>query len=194
MAVDEGLHVRTVHPQHEWEVLGINSKVQLAQLERVYQLGLAERLMEQGVRLADPARIDVRGNLVCGRDVFIDVNCVFEGQVELGEAVEIGPNCVLKNTSLGAGTRLAAFTHVEDAIVGPDGQIGPFARLRPGTVLAEDVHVGNFVEIKKSTVAAHSKANHLAYIGDAIIGKPGQCWCWHNHLQLRWRQQASDNH
>ena len=170
MAVDAGLPVRTASPEHEWEVLGVNSKVQLAELERVAQRTLAETLMEQGVRLADPARIDVRGELCCGRDVFIDVNCVFEGLVVLDEAVEVGPNCVLKDARIGAGPRLAAFTHIEDAVVGADGQIGPFARLRPGTELAEDVHVGNFVEIKKSTVAAHSKANHLAYIGDATIG------------------------
>ena len=170
MAVAEGLPVRTAHPQHEWEVLGVNSKVQLAELERIHQRGTAERLMEQGVRLADPARLDVRGEIVCGRDVFIDVNCVFEGRVELSDAVEIGPNCVIKDARIGAGARIAAFTHIEDAIVGPDGQIGPYARLRPGTELAEDVHVGNFVEIKKSTIAAHSKANHLAYIGDATIG------------------------
>ena len=151
-------------------MLGVNSKVQLAELERVAQRSLAEQLMEQGVRLADPARIDVRGELRCGRDVFIDVNCVFEGLVVLDEAVEIGPNCVLKDARIGAGARLEAFTHVEDAIVGADGRIGPFARLRPGAELAEDVHVGNFVEIKKSTIAAHSKANHLAYIGDATIG------------------------
>lgn len=170
MAVDAGLPIRTVNPTNDWEVLGVNSKVQLAQLERIAQRCTAERLMEQGVRLADPARLDVRGELLCGRDVFIDVNCVFEGRVELDEAVEIGPNCVLKNTRIGAGARLAAFTHVEDAVVGPDGRIGPFARLRPGAVLAEDVHIGNFVEIKKSTIAAHSKVNHLAYIGDATIG------------------------
>lgn len=170
MAVDAGLPVRTANPAHEWEVLGVNSKVQLAELERVAQRSMAEALMEQGVRLADPARIDVRGSLQCGRDVFIDVNCVFEGNVVLDEAVEVGPNCVLKNARIGAGTRLAAFTHIEDAVVGADGMIGPFARLRPGTELAEDVHVGNFVEIKKSRIAAHSKANHLAYIGDATIG------------------------
>ena len=170
MAVEAGLPVRTASPEHEWEVLGVNSKVQLAELERIAQRTGAERLMEQGVRLADPARIDVRGELRCGRDVFIDVNCVFEGEVVLDEAVEVGPNCVLKNARIGAGTRLAAFTHIEDAVVGTDGMIGPFARLRPGTELAEDVHVGNFVEIKKSTIAAHSKANHLAYIGDATIG------------------------
>jgi bifunctional UDP-N-acetylglucosamine pyrophosphorylase/glucosamine-1-phosphate N-acetyltransferase len=170
MAVEEGLPIRTANPEHEWEVLGVNSKVQLAELERIAQRRTAEQLMEQGVRLADPARLDVRGELVCGRDVFIDVNCVFEGRVVLDEAVEVGPCCVLKNTRIGAGTRLAAFTHIEDAVVGPDGMIGPFARLRPGTELAEDVHIGNFVEIKKSRIAAHSKANHLAYIGDAIIG------------------------
>ena len=170
MAVDAGLPIHTSNPKHAWEVLGINSKVQLAELERIAQRCNADLLMEQGVRLADPARLDVRGELVCGRDVFIDVNCVFEGKVELAEAVEVGPNCVLKNARIGAGTRLAAFTHIEDAVVGPDGRIGPFARLRPGTVLAEDVHVGNFVEIKKSTFAAHSKANHLAYIGDATVG------------------------
>ncbi len=170
MAVAEGLPIHTANPKHEWEVLGVNSKVQLAELERVVQRNAAEQLMESGVRMADPARFDVRGELVCGRDVFIDVNCVFEGKVVLDEAVEVGPNCFIKNARIGAGTRLAAYTHIEDAIVGPDGRIGPFARLRPGTELAEDVHVGNFVEIKKSTVAAHSKANHLAYIGDAIIG------------------------
>ena len=170
MAVEQGLPIRTANPKHDWEVLGINSKVQLAELERIVQRNTAEQLMEQGVRLADPARLDVRGELLCGRDVFIDVNCVFEGKVELAEAVEVGPNCVLKNARIGAGARLAAFTHIEDAVVGADGLIGPFARLRPGTELAENVHIGNFVEIKKSRIAAHSKANHLAYIGDAIIG------------------------
>ena len=170
MAVADGLPIHTANPKHEWEVLGVNSKVQLAELERIAQRNVADQLMEAGVRLADPARFDVRGELVCGRDVFIDVNCVFEGRVVLDEAVEIGPNCVIRNARIGAGTRIAAYTHIEDAVVGPDGRIGPFARLRPGAELAEDVHVGNFVEIKKSTIAAHSKANHLAYIGDAIIG------------------------
>jgi bifunctional UDP-N-acetylglucosamine pyrophosphorylase/glucosamine-1-phosphate N-acetyltransferase len=170
MAVAEGLAVSTARPEDEWEVLGVNDKAQLAWLERIVQRGLAGKLMDRGVRLADPARIDVRGELICGRDVFIDVGCVFEGRVELGEGVEIGPNCVLKNARIGQGARLEAFTHVEDATVGADGRIGPFARLRPGAELAEDVHVGNFVEIKKSSLAAHSKANHLAYIGDATIG------------------------
>ena len=170
MAVADGLPIHTANPKHAWEVLGVNSKVQLAELERVAQRNAAEQLMEGGVRLADPARFDVRGELVCGRDVFIDVNCVFEGKVVLDEAVEVGPNCVLRNARIGAGTKLAAYTHIEDAVVGPDGRIGPFARLRPGAELAEDVHGGTFVEIKKSTIAAHSKANHLAYIGDATIG------------------------
>ncbi|MDR0577372.1 MAG: bifunctional UDP-N-acetylglucosamine diphosphorylase/glucosamine-1-phosphate N-acetyltransferase GlmU [Candidatus Accumulibacter sp.] len=171
MAVDAGLPVRTASPAHTWEVLGVNSQAQLAELERVAQRAIAENLMERGARLADPARIDVRGELRCGRDVCIDVGCVFEGRVELGEAVEIGPNCVLKNARIGPGTRIEAFTHIEDAVVGADNRIGPFARLRPGAELAEDVHVGNFVEIKKSAIAAHSKANHLAYIGDATVGR-----------------------
>ena len=170
MAVAAGIPVRTAQAQAPWEVLGVNSKVQLAELERVAQRRTAERLLEQGVRLADPARIDVRGELVCGRDVFIDINCVFEGKVVLEEAVEIGPSCVLKNAHVGAGSRLAAFSHVDSAVVGPDGVIGPFARLRPGTELAAGVHVGNFVELKNSRFAAQSKANHLAYIGDAVVG------------------------
>ncbi len=170
MAVEEGVPVHTANPQYAWEVLGVNSKVQLAELERIAQRCQAEKLMEQGVRLADPARFDVRGRLECGRDVFIDVNCVFEGDVQLADAVEIGPNCVIKNARVRTGARIASFTHIEDAVVGADGMIGPFARLRPGTELAEDVHVGNFVEIKNSSIAAHSKANHLAYIGDATIG------------------------
>ena len=170
MAVAAGVPIRTTQAQSESEVLGVNSKGQLAQLERVAQLRTAERLMEEGVRLADPARIDVRGELLCGRDVFIDVNCVFEGRVVLEEAVEVGPACVLKNARIGAGSRLAAFSHIEDAMVGPDGVIGPFARLRPGTELAAGVHVGNFVELKNSKFAALSKANHLAYVGDAVVG------------------------
>lgn len=170
LAVAARVPVRTAQAQGEWEVLGVNSKVQLAQLERVAQRRIADRLLEQGVRLADPERIDVRGELVCGRDVFIDINCVFEGKVVLEEAVEIGPACVLKNARVGAGSRLAAFSHIEDATVGPDGVIGPFARLRPGTDLAAGVHVGNFVELKNAKLAAGSKANHLAYVGDAIVG------------------------
>ncbi|MDR1163538.1 MAG: bifunctional UDP-N-acetylglucosamine diphosphorylase/glucosamine-1-phosphate N-acetyltransferase GlmU [Candidatus Accumulibacter sp.] len=170
-AVEEGFPVRTVQPECECEVLGVNSPKELAALERIVQRASAEDLMARGVRLADPARIDVRGELRCGRGVFIDVNNVFEGAVELGDDVEVGPNCVLRDATIGAGSRIAAFTHIDGASVGPEGQIGPYARLRPGTELKEKVHVGNFVEIKKSRVDAGSKANHLAYIGDALIGR-----------------------
>ncbi|MDR2838020.1 MAG: bifunctional UDP-N-acetylglucosamine diphosphorylase/glucosamine-1-phosphate N-acetyltransferase GlmU [Azonexus sp.] len=171
LAVAEGLPVRTAQPQGEWEVLGVNSKVQLAELERQHQRNLAGQLLVAGVRLADPERIDIRGELKHGRDVAIDVGCVFEGQVELADAVEVGPYCVLKNVKVGAGARIAAFCHFEDAVIGPDGVLGPYARLRPGTELGPAVHIGNFVEIKKSVFGAQSKANHLAYIGDAEIGE-----------------------
>ena len=171
LAVAEGVPVRTAQPDAEWEVLGVNSKVQLAELERVHQRNVADRLLVAGVRLADPARIDVRGDLAHGRDVSIDVGCVFEGSVELGDAVEVGPYCVLKNVKVGAGTRIAAFCHFEDAVIGPDGVLGPYARLRPGAELGPEVHIGNFVEVKKSVIGAQSKANHLAYIGDAEIGQ-----------------------
>ncbi|UCV08200.1 bifunctional UDP-N-acetylglucosamine diphosphorylase/glucosamine-1-phosphate N-acetyltransferase GlmU [Dechloromonas denitrificans] len=171
LAVAEGLPVRTAQPDGEWEVLGVNSKVQLAELERVHQRNIAEAMLVGGVRLADPARIDVRGEVSYGRDVSIDVGCVFEGKVELADAVEVGPYCVLKNVKVGAGSRIAAFCHFEDAVVGPDGVLGPYARLRPGTELGPEVHIGNFVEVKKSIIGAQSKANHLAYIGDAEIGQ-----------------------
>lgn len=171
LAVADGLPVRTAQPEGDWEVLGVNSKVQLAELERVYQRNIADAMLVGGVRLADPARIDVRGELVYGRDVAIDVGCVFEGRVELADAVEIGPYCVLKNVKVGAGTRIAAFCHFEDAEIGPDGVLGPYARLRPGTRLGPEVHIGNFVEVKNSRIDAQSKANHLAYIGDAEIGQ-----------------------
>ena len=171
LAVAEGLPVRTAQPDGEWEVLGVNSKVQLAELERVHQRNIADAMLVGGVRLADPARLDVRGELAYGRDVSIDVGCVFEGKVDLADAVEVGPYCVLKNVKVGAGTRIAAFCHFEDAVIGPDGVLGPYARLRPGTELGPEVHIGNFVEVKKSTIGAQSKANHLAYIGDAEIGQ-----------------------
>jgi len=170
LAVAEGMPVVTAHPDEPWETEGINSKAQLATLERVHQRNIAEQLMEAGVTLSDPARIDVRGELACGRDVAIDVNCVFEGRVELADGVAIGANCVLKNCRIGSGTRIAPFCHIEDAVVGPEGIIGPYARLRPGTELGRDVHIGNFVEVKNSSIADHSKANHLAYLGDATIG------------------------
>ncbi|HEX7645707.1 MAG TPA: bifunctional UDP-N-acetylglucosamine diphosphorylase/glucosamine-1-phosphate N-acetyltransferase GlmU [Burkholderiaceae bacterium] len=169
-AVADGVAVTSAQPEDVAETLGVNSKLQLAELERMVQLQTARRLLEQGVTLADPARIDVRGELVCGRDVTIDVNCVFEGRVELEDGVHVGANCVIRNARVGKGTNIKSFSHIEDAVIGPAGQIGPYARLRPGTVLAEDVHIGNFVEIKNASIAAHSKANHLSYVGDADIG------------------------
>jgi len=170
LAVAEGMPVVTAHPDAAWETEGVNSKVQLAALERVHQRNIAATLMEAGVTLHDPARIDVRGELLCGRDVAIDVNCVFEGRVELAERVSVGANCALKNCRIGAGAKIAPFCHIEDAVVGPECVVGPYARLRPGAELGHDVHIGNFVEVKNSSIADHSKANHLAYIGDATIG------------------------
>ncbi len=171
LAIAEGMQVATAQPDAEWEILGVNSKVQLAELERIHQRRNALLLMEQGVTLLDPDRIDVRGELDCGRDVTIDVNCVFEGRVVLGDGVEVGAHCVLRNAVIGAGTRIAPFSHLDEAGVGPGCVIGPYARLRPGTRLGEDVHIGNFVEVKNSTVADGSKANHLAYVGDATVGR-----------------------
>ncbi len=169
-AVADGVAVVSAHPSAEWEVAGVNSKVQLAELERRHQLNIAHSLLEKGVHLLDPARIDVRGELICGRDVSIDVGCVFEGKVELADGVTIGAHSVIVNASIAAGANIKPFCHIEDAVVGPKSQIGPYARLRPGTELAEDCHIGNFVEIKNSQIAAHSKANHLAYVGDATVG------------------------
>jgi bifunctional UDP-N-acetylglucosamine pyrophosphorylase/glucosamine-1-phosphate N-acetyltransferase len=169
-AVADGVEVVSASPAGEWEVAGVNSKVQLAELERRHQLNIANSLLEKGVTLMDPARIDVRGELICGRDVVIDVGCVFEGRVELADGVKVGPHCVLVNAKVAAGAQIKPFCHIEDAVVGAQSQIGPYARLRPGTELGQDVHIGNFVEVKNSQVAAHSKANHLAYIGDATVG------------------------
>jgi len=157
------------------QVAGVNSPVQLAQLERAYQLGVAHRLMEEGVRLADPARLDVRGDLSCAHDVSIDVNCVFMGQVNLGEGVSVGAHCVIANAVIEAGAVIHPFTHIDGeklgVTVGAGSLIGPFARLRPGARLAAEVHIGNFVEVKNSTMAKGSKANHLAYLGDATVGE-----------------------
>ncbi len=157
------------------QVDGVNSPVQLAQLERAYQLRLAEKLMEQGVRLADPARLDVRGELSCGQDVSIDVNCIFEGGVVLGDDVRIGAHCVIANARIEAGAVIHPFTHIDGerqgVTVGAGALIGPFARLRPGAQLGPQVHIGNFVEVKNSTLAAGAKANHLAYLGDATVGE-----------------------
>ena len=171
MAVAAGVAVRTVQPNHEWEIHGINSKSQLAVLERTWQQVVAARLLAQGVTLADPARLDVRGSLECGRDVEIDVGCIFEGVVSLGDNVQIGAYCVIKNTTLAEGAQIAPYSHLDGSIVGSACRIGPYARLRPGTKLHDDVHVGNFVEIKNSEIAQSSKANHLSYIGDTTIGR-----------------------
>lgn len=175
MAMHEGVPVVTAQPASETEVLGVNSPLQLAELERRFQRRQAEALMEAGVRLADPARFDVRGELRCGSDVDIDVNCVFEGTVALGSGVRIGANCVIRNAVIGNGAVIHPFTHIDGealgVTVGAGSLIGPFARLRPGAMLAEEVHIGNFVEVKNSSLARGAKANHLAYLGDATVGE-----------------------
>ncbi|AXE93845.1 bifunctional UDP-N-acetylglucosamine diphosphorylase/glucosamine-1-phosphate N-acetyltransferase GlmU [Paraburkholderia sp. DD10] len=170
MAIEAGLEIVTTQPDQEWETLGVNSKQQLAELERIHQHNVADALLVAGVTLADPARLDVRGTLECGRDVSIDVNCVFEGRVTLADNVTIGPNCVIRNANIGAGTRVDAFTHIEGAEVGANVVLGPYARLRPGASLHDESHVGNFVEVKNAVLGHGSKANHLTYIGDADIG------------------------
>ena len=171
LAVRDGIAVETHQPEFEWEVLGVNSKSQLAELERIHQNEIAQALLDAGVTLMDPARLDVRGTLRCGRDVVIDVNCVFEGHVELGDGVQVGANCVLRNVKVASGTRIDAFTLIDDARIGEANRLGPFSRIRPGTTLARDVHVGNFVEIKNSQIDDGSKINHLSYVGDTTMGK-----------------------
>ena len=171
LAVAEGKAVATVKPDAYFEVLGVNSKPQLARLERILQWENAQTLMAKGVHIADPARIDIRGELSCGRDVFIDIGCVFEGEVVLGDRVTIAPHCVIRNANLGPNTKVLPFSHIDDAVTGEHCRIGPYARLRPGTRLANEVHVGNFVETKAAEIGSRSKANHLAYIGDASIGR-----------------------
>lgn len=171
MAVDEGLAVVTEQPGHAWEVDGVNDRVQLARLERVYQRVRAETLMREGVTLLDPARLDIRGNLRCGQDVTLDINTVLVGDVEIGDRVTVGPNCLIRNARIGSRTHIEANSVVDGAVVGEDCQVGPFARLRPGTELAAQAKVGNFVETKKSYVGEGSKVNHLTYIGDTRIGK-----------------------
>ncbi|MFG6463665.1 bifunctional UDP-N-acetylglucosamine diphosphorylase/glucosamine-1-phosphate N-acetyltransferase GlmU [Roseateles sp. DXS20W] len=175
MAVAEGLPVLGIKAGSETEVLGVNDPVQLAQLERAFQAQQAENLMRAGVRLADPARFDLRGTLTHGQDCEIDVNCVFEGDVQLGDNVRIGANCVIRNVSIASGARIHEFTHIDGeklgASVGAGALIGPFARLRPGAQLGAEVHIGNFVEVKNATLADGAKANHLAYLGDATVGE-----------------------
>ncbi len=174
-AVADGVTVVAHKINDAVQVAGVNSPVQLAELERAYQLRQAHRLMEDGVRLADPARIDVRGDLMCAHGVSIDVNCIFEGQVNLGEGVSIGANCVIANAIIEAGAVIHPFTHIDGeglgVTVGPGALIGPFARLRPGARLGAEVHIGNFVEVKNATLAKGAKANHLAYLGDATVGE-----------------------
>jgi bifunctional UDP-N-acetylglucosamine pyrophosphorylase/glucosamine-1-phosphate N-acetyltransferase len=170
MAVADGERVIPCHPAAEWEVLGVNSRGQLAELERLYQRNVAEGLMAQGVTLVDPARLDVRGSLECGRDVLIDVNCIFEGHVKLGDGVKVGANCVLKDAEIDAAAEILPFCHIQGARIGADARIGPYSRIRPGSELAEETHIGNFVEIKNSRVGFNSKINHLSYVGDATVG------------------------
>lgn len=172
MAAKQGVPINTFHPHDAFEVEGVNSKQQLHALERHYQMQQAESLMAAGVTLADKNRIDIRGDLnITGGDVFIDVNNVFEGSVSLGEGVEVGPNCVIKDATVGANTVIKANSVLEDCTIGSNVSVGPFARIRPGTVLENSARVGNFVEIKKTTVGEGSKVSHLSYIGDAEVGK-----------------------
>ena len=170
MAVKDGVPIRTAQADYEYETIGVNSREQLASLERVHQLNIANQLMDAGVSLADPKRIDVRGTLECGPDVFIDVGCVFEGCVTLASGSKIGPYCIIRNSTIGKDVTVHAFSHIDGARVGNQSLIGPYARLRPGAELSNDVHIGNFVEVKNSKIAANSKANHLAYVGDSIVG------------------------
>lgn len=170
MAVAQGIEVSTSQPAEAWEVMGVNSKVQLAELERIWQQEQALRLLKQGVTLADPARIDIRGKLVCGRDVEIDIGCIFEGDVHLANKVKVGAYTIVKNSKIEAGTHIAPFSHIDQADIAGNCRIGPYARIRPGTKLHQDVHIGNFVEVKNSEIANGSKANHLSYIGDTTMG------------------------
>lgn len=171
MSVKNNVSVNTVQPTANWEISGVNSKVQLELLERTYQREIAQKLLEQGVGIIDASRIDIRGQLDCGRDVEIDVNCIFEGNVVLGDNVTIHANNCLKNVTVAAGTTIAANSLIEEAVIGENCKIGPYARIRPGTKLADKVHIGNFVEIKNSSIAAGSKASHLSYIGDTEMGQ-----------------------
>ncbi len=171
MASVDGLQIATAQPASEVEIAGVNDKLQLAALECAFQHAEAEKLMTAGVTLADPHRIDVRGTLICGSDVFIDVGCVFFGVVTLCNNVTIGPNCVLKDATIGNNTTVHAMSHLDGCAVGEGASIGPFARLRPGAQLGDEVHIGNFVEVKNSTLANGAKANHLAYLGDATVGE-----------------------
>lgn len=170
MALADGMQVASVEPEQAFEVEGVNDRVQLAALERQFQVYQAKQLMQQGVHLIDPSRFDLRGNLTVGQDVRIDINVIIEGDCELGDNVEIGAGCIIKNTKIAAGTKVQPYSIFDSAVVGEDTQIGPFARLRPGAQLANEVHIGNFVEVKNTTIGLGSKANHFTYLGDAEIG------------------------
>ena len=170
-AVRDKVNVVAEITDDEWSVTGINSKLDLAQIEREFQNRIAQKLLQQGITLKDPARLDVRGTLVCGRDVEIDVNCMFEGEVTLGDNVKIAANCIIKNAHIENNTHILPFTHIDDAHIGKNSRIGPYARIRPGTTLAAETHVGNFVELKNAQVDSGSKINHLSYVGDATVGK-----------------------
>lgn len=170
MAVADGVAVHTFHPRELSEIMGVNNKVQLAELERQYQFARAEELMLRGVSMADPTRFDLRGTVEVGRDVYIDINVIIEGKVRLGDGVQVGPNVLLKNVSLGAGTTIMANSVLEDAELGQGCRVGPFARVRPETRVADHCHIGNFVEIKKSMIREGSKINHLSYVGDSEVG------------------------
>jgi bifunctional UDP-N-acetylglucosamine pyrophosphorylase/glucosamine-1-phosphate N-acetyltransferase len=171
LAIEDGVGVVAVSASEPMEVYGVNDRAQLAAVERFIQQRAAQTLLRDGVTLSDPARIDVRGTLQCGHDVAIDINCIFEGKVTLGDAVSIGAHCVLNNVRIGNGSVIAPFSHIEDAEIGGRCRIGPYSRIRPSSVLADEVHIGNFVEVKASMIGARSKANHLTYIGDASIGR-----------------------
>ena len=171
LAVGDGVPVVAVSVSDPMEVQGVNDRAQLAAAERALQRRAAQTLLRDGVTLADPERIDVRGTLSCGKDVAIDVNCIFEGTVMLGDSVSIGAHCLLNNVRIGAGSVVAPFSHLEDAEIGGRCRIGPYSRIRPASVLGDEVHIGNFVEVKASTIGARSKANHLAYLGDASVGR-----------------------
>ena len=170
LAAGQGVPIRTMMPQYGFEVEGVNSRVQLAELERTWQTHQAEELLLKGVTLIDPQRIDIRGDFKCSNDVMIDIGCIFEGQVEIASNVHIGPYCVIKDSQIASNSQIKAFSHIEGAVIGESAVIGPYARLRPGTEIDEQAHIGNFVEVKNSRIGKGSKANHLSYIGDAQVG------------------------
>lgn len=170
MAVKDGLEIASIQPQQAFEVEGVNDRLQLAALEREFQQQQAQDLMRAGVTFSDPSRFDLRGTLTVGQDVRIDINVIIEGHCELGDDVEIGAGCILKNTKIASGTKVQPYSVFDNAVIGENTHIGPFARLRPGAKLANDVHIGNFVEVKNSSIGIGAKANHFTYLGDSEIG------------------------